>query len=139
MKAIVGRVSAVDASTRSFTVSAVVRGPSGRDRTRQFEVPWSRNTECISKGKRKVRSLPKKIKRGMNVIVQLKGPRLPADVVWHEPTRGTIALTVRECRDLGGEIQQDGSCPNISSVEGQRLTYRCKTAGGSSCIIVAKN
>lgn len=133
MKAIIGEVTAIDARRKNLMVSAVLSGPGGRDKKKKFEVPWSRDTVFMSKGKRKVRSSAAKIKPGMNVIVQLEGPRFPAGVVWHEPTLGPIALTVRECRDLGGEIVADGSCPNVSEAGGN-IRQRCKTAGGSSCI-----
>ena len=128
MRAILGKVAALDARTKTLTVSVVQRS-GGRDRTKKFEVSWSRNTAFASKGKRKVQSSPEKIRPGMNVIVQLEGAGGRADVVWHEPVRsGVIALTATECKLLGGKVVTDYACPGEGGLK------RCNTAGGTMCV-----
>jgi hypothetical protein len=135
MDTVIGKVTAVDARTKSFTVTAVLRGPSGKDRNRKFDVQWSRDTAFVSKGKTKRQSSAEKIKTGMNVVVQREGPKGRAHVVWHEPSSGTIALTASECKNLGGTLSTDIDCPNVRVHD--TINYsrrRCTTKGGSMCV-----
>jgi hypothetical protein len=136
MEAIAGNITAVDQRAKTITVTTVTKR-GRRETTTDFEVPWSRNTAFVSKGKRKLTSRAERLRLGMDVIVQFPGPGLPADVVWHPPGGGVIGLTIRECRDLGGEIETDGSCPELGSVpSNQSIRRRCriKATGGSTCI-----
>ena len=74
MEAIIGEVTALDKRTKTLTVS-VEPGKGGR--TEDLEVPWSENTVVKSKRKTQRPSKAERIKRGMNVIVQLQGPGAP--------------------------------------------------------------
>jgi hypothetical protein len=138
MKTILGKVTSLDVATKTFTVTSVTGRAGGRTRTKKFEVSWSGDSSFLTKGRRKLRSSPGRIRIGMNVIVQL--PRLdrPIDTVWLPPGDGTIYLTVRECRDLGGEVVSDGSCPELGAQpDVNSVRKRCKITGhGSSCITV---
>jgi hypothetical protein len=87
---IIGKVAALDASTKTLRVSAVVTDPSGEERTVDLEVPWSDDTAFKSKSKWKWGSKPERIKPGMDVIVQREGPGVPASELWHTPVIGPI-------------------------------------------------
>lgn len=148
MKAIVGTVTAVDDRRNAFTVSVATKR-RGREIAREFNISTSRGTAFVRKGKREASSSLEKMRRGMQVIVQLEdavalsGDRLPASGVWHPPIRpsnGTkgIPLTRRECGNLGGKLEIDPNCPETTPAEGglpASNRVRCRMAGGASMCV----
>jgi hypothetical protein len=89
---------------------------------------------------------------GTDVIVQLADGGSSASLVWlpevdtnwwrrllRLDVRGVkpIALTGKECRDLGGTTEKDTTCPELSSTPDSTgsLKYRCKVPGGGSACI----
>jgi hypothetical protein len=145
MKAIIGTVTAVNDRAKTFTVSVETK-QRGREISKQFNISSSTRTAFIRKGKRKVRSSLEKMRVGMSVIVGLEdgvalaGPRLPAIEVWHPPIRpssGTkgIPLTRTECKNLGGKLEKDSSCPSTEPADVlSEWRVRCRTAAGSMCV-----
>jgi hypothetical protein len=144
MEPIFGKVTALDPSTKTLAISAPATEPSGEVRTQDIEVPFSEDTAFKSKRKRAWGSKPERVKPGMDVIVQREGPGAPADEVWHTPvigpiTVGPIKLTIAECKNLGGTVEEDRQCPNIGgSAEGTEVHSGGRGGGNPSFFIQIK-
>src|SRR5215472_14920440 len=129
MMTIIGSVEEVHGGTKSFSVSAVVRGRGGREVEKTFKVFWSDNTTFFSKGRRRTPSQANKIRPGTRRVLTARttsSGSLVATEVWHPTTGGVLALTASECKNLGGTVSDDQDCPMTKK--------RCTTVGGSMCI-----